>query len=190
MPENDKHSKSKLFTTLHGVLIDIRGLGVLIVGPSGIGKSDCAIELISSKGCKLVSDDIVDVRTSDSGHLIGTAPDRTRHLMEVRGVGIVNIKDLYGADSVIIQKQIDMVVELCLWDSNSDYDRLGIDDKSYKILETDVPYSLIPITPNRNIPTIIEVAVLNQLYKLSDSNNKDMILHQLENVKAAAAGIK
>ena len=189
MPENDKYNKNQTFKTLHGVLVDIRGLGVLIIGPSGIGKSDCALELISSKGGKLVSDDIVEIRTLDFNRLIGTSPNRTKHLMEIRGIGIINIKDLYGADSVVDQKQIDMVIELCMWDSECEYDRLGIDGKTYKILGVDVPYSLIPITPTRNIPTIVEAVALNQLLQFSDSRNKEKILNQLNNLKSAA-GIK
>lgn len=189
MSENDKYNKNKFFKTHHGVLIDIRELGVLIIGPSGIGKSDCALELISSKGCKLISDDIIEIRTSGPNRLVGTSPNRTRHLMEIRGIGVVNIKDLYGTESVLDKKYIDMVIELCKWDSDDDYDRLGIDEKYYKILGVDVSYALIPITPNRSISTIVELAVLNQLLKLSDSNNKEKILDQLNDVKTAA-GIK
>ncbi len=189
MPENHKYNNNKLFKTHHGVLIDIRGLGVLIIGPSGIGKSDCALELISNKGCKLISDDIVEIKTSDSNRIVGISPNRIKHLMEIRGIGVVNIKELYGTDSVVDQKEIDMVVELCMWDSGSDYDRLSIDDKTYNILGVDVPYSLIPITPTRNIPAIVEVAALNQLLQFSDSKNKEKILNQLNNIKSAA-GIK
>lgn len=188
MPDNDKHSKNNLFTTLHGVLIEIRGLGVLIIGPSGIGKSDCAIELISLKGCKLISDDIVEIRTSDSNQLVGISPINTKHLMEIRGIGIINIKDLYGANSVADQKQIDMVVELCMWDSDTEYDRLGIDKKTYELLGVELPYFLIPITQTRHIATIVEVAALNQLIKHPSSKNNS-ILKQLSDLKKAS-GIK
>lgn len=188
MPKPTKNNISKPFITSHGVLVDIRGLGVLICGPSGIGKSDCALELIS-KGCKLISDDVVEITRSDSGILIGSSPVRTKHLMEIRGIGIVNIKALYGSEAVMNEKHIGMVIELCKWDSDTEYDRLGIDEKTYKLLGVDVPYLRIPITPTRNASTILELAALNQLLKLSDPGNNHRILDQLDDLRKAA-GIK
>ena len=185
MSEKTSHKHcSLLATTAHGVLIEIHGLGVLIIGKSGTGKSDAALDLIS-KGSKLISDDIVIVTKSSSDKLIGTSPNNTKYLMEIRGLGIINIKNLYGADSVINEKQIDIVVELAKWDSDTEYDRLGIEEKSFTILEVDLPYLLIPVNPGRNIATILEVAALNQLLKSSDAKAIERILDQLENVKTA-----
>ncbi len=186
MPEKTSNKKDCLLaTTAHGVLLEIRGLGVLIIGKSGAGKSDTALDLIS-RGSKLISDDVVIVTKSSSDKLIGTSPNRTKHLIEIRGLGIINIKDLYGADSVMNEKQIDIVIEITKWDSNTEYDRLGIEEKNYNIMEVDLPYLLIPVNPGRNIATILEVAALNQLLKSSDSEAKERILDQLENVKTAA----
>ncbi len=188
MPEKITNHTSNLITTVHGVLLNIRGLGVLIIGDSGIGKSDFALELIS-KGSKLISDDVVEIRCTALNKLVGASPKATKHLMEIRGLGIINIKDLYGPDSVMEEIEIDMVVGLSNWDSDTEYDRLGIDEQSYKIAGVDLPYNLIPVRPERNIALIIEVAVLNRVLKLSDGEAKNRIWHQLNNIRAAA-GIK
>lgn len=184
MPEKILNNPSDLVTTMHGVLLEIHGLGVLIIGSSGSGKSDSALDLIS-KGSRLISDDVVVITKSDSGKLLGTSPNKTKHLMEIRGLGIINIKDLYGANSVLEEKQIDMVTELAKWDFDTEYDRLGIEEKRYNIMEVDLPYLLIPVSPARNTATILEAATLNQLLKSSNSNSKERILERLENVKTA-----
>lgn len=160
------------FTTMHGVLLDIHRLGVLILGKSGIGKSECALDLII-RGSKLIADDVIEVRKVGSNTLIGNGPDDIKHLMEIRGIGIINIKDLFGRTSVMESREIEMIIELSRWQEKNDYERLGIDQKAYKIMDIDIPYIIIPVSPGRNISTIIEVAVRNQLLKLSGINTLD-----------------
>lgn len=152
--------------TFHGVFMDIHRMGVLILGKSGIGKSECSIELIIH-GSKLIADDVVEIKKIGSNVLIGTGPENIRYLLEVRGVGIVNIKDLFGTTSVMEKREIQMVIELDEWDPEKDYDRLGIDNKTYNILDIELPYTVIPVSPGRNVASIIEVAVRNQILKNS-----------------------
>jgi HPr kinase/phosphorylase len=154
------------FVTAHGVLLDVYGIGVLILGRSGIGKSECALDLIN-RGSKLISDDIVEIKKSVSSKLFGNGPRQIKHLMEIRGVGIINIKDLFGTSSVIERREIDMVIELVQWSPDTDYERLGLDVKTYPILGVELPYLQIPVSPGRNIATIIEVAARNQSLKHS-----------------------
>ncbi|MFI5322875.1 MAG: HPr kinase/phosphorylase, partial [Thermodesulfobacteriota bacterium] len=144
-------------------------LGVLILGKSGIGKSECAIDLIN-RGSKLISDDIVEIRKVGASKLVGNGPERVKHLMEVRGVGIINIKDLFGTTSVMDKREIDMVIELVHWDPDTEYDRLGMETSSYNILGVKLPHLVIPVSPGRNMATIIEVAARNQLLKMSGIN--------------------
>ncbi|HEX3037163.1 MAG TPA: HPr(Ser) kinase/phosphatase, partial [Thermodesulfobacteriota bacterium] len=164
------------FVNIHGVLMDIHGLGVLILGKSGIGKSECALDLII-RGSKLIADDVVQVRKIDTSKLIGSGPSSIRHLMEIRGVGVINIKDLFGTASVLDRREIDMVIELDHWNPNMEYDRLGLNQQSYTIMELDLPYLILPVSPGRNTATIIEVAVRNQLLKSSGVN----VSEELEN---------
>ncbi len=152
------------FVTVHGVLIDIHGLGVLILGKSGIGKSECALDLIIG-GSKLVADDVVEIRKVGTSTLIGSGPEIIKHLMEIRGVGIINIKDLFGTASVMDRREIDMVIELAHWDPDRDYDRVGLDQKSFAVMEVELPYLVLPVSSGRNMATVIEVAVRNQLLK-------------------------
>ncbi|NIP31020.1 MAG: HPr(Ser) kinase/phosphatase [Candidatus Dadabacteria bacterium] len=159
-------------TTFHGVLMDIHRLGVLILGKSGIGKSECSIDLII-QGSKLIADDVVEIKKIDSNKLIGSGPENIRYLMEVRGVGIVNIKDLFGTTSVMDKREIEMVIELDQWDNEKEYDRLGIDEKTFNILEIELPYIIIPVSPGRNMASIIEVAVRNQILKNSGKSTID-----------------
>jgi HPr kinase/phosphorylase len=152
------------FITKHGVLIDIHSLGVLILGKSGIGKSECALDLIL-RGSKLIADDIVEIRKIGISKLMGTGPGNIRHLMEIRGIGIVNIKDLFGTTSVMDKREIDMVIEMSQWNPEENYDRLGLDQRSYKVMDVEVPYLVIPVSPGRNTSTVVDVAVRNQLIK-------------------------
>ena len=154
------------FVSLHGVLIDIHRLGVLILGKSGIGKSECALDLIL-RGSKLIADDVVEIRRVGASKLIGSGPENIKHLMEIRGVGIINIKDLFGMASVMNKREIDMVIELAQWDPNAEYDRIGLDQNIYTIMEVDLPYLVLPVSPGRNTATIVEVAVRNQLLRSS-----------------------
>jgi HPr kinase/phosphorylase len=164
------------FINVHGVLMDIHGLGVLILGKSGIGKSECALDLII-RGSKLIADDVVQVRKIGSSKLIGSGPKSVQHLMEIRGVGIINIKDLFGTTSVLDRREIDMVIELDHWNPGMEYDRLGLSQQSYTVMELDLPYLILPVSPGRNTATIIEVAVRNQLLKSSGVN----MAEELEN---------
>ncbi len=165
------------FVTAHGVLMDIHGIGVLILGKSGIGKSECALDLII-KGSKLVSDDVVEIRKVGNT-LIGSGPEIIKHFMEIRGVGIINIKDLFGTSSVMDRRGIDMVIELAQWNPDTEYDRLGLDQKSYSIMEVDLPFLIIPVSSGRNTATIVEVAVRNQLLKSSAVYVTDVFQNQI-----------
>ena len=152
--------------TFHGVFVEINRLGVLILGKSGIGKSECALDLII-RGWKLIADDVIEIRRISQSRLVGTGPENIKYLMEIRGIGIVNIKDLFGTASVMDKRGIDMVVELDHWNNNTEYERLGLETKSYSVLGVEIPYVIIPVSPGRNIATIIEVAVRNQILKSS-----------------------
>jgi HPr kinase/phosphorylase len=150
--------------TVHGVLLDVHHTGVLILGKSGIGKSECAIDLII-QGSKLIADDVVEIRKIGSQTLIGVGPENIRYLVEVRGIGIVNIKDLFGTTCVMEKREIDLVIELHQWDSETEYDRLGLDTKTYSILDIELPYIVLPVSPGRNMASVIDVAVRNQILK-------------------------
>jgi HPr kinase/phosphorylase len=151
-------------SSLHGVLIDVFGVGVLLLGKSGIGKSEIALDLVM-RGHRLVADDIVDVTRRRQGVVYGTGNAVIRHHMEIRGLGIINIKDLFGVASVRERKMIELVIELQEWDPHQEYDRLGVEDRFMSIVGVDVPLSVVPVRPGRNMTTIIEVAARNQLLK-------------------------
>jgi HPr kinase/phosphorylase len=153
-------------TTLHGILMDIHGLGVLIIGKSGIGKSENALDLIL-RGAKLVADDVVIIRKLGNNRLLGTGSDAIKHLMEIRGVGIINVKDMFGTMSVLEKREIDMVIELKEWEAQENLERVGLDTSFYSIMDVDLPYTILPVSPGRNIATIIDVAVRNQILKSS-----------------------
>jgi HPr kinase/phosphorylase len=148
---------------LHSVLMDVFGLGVLIMGESGIGKSECALDLID-RGHRLVADDVVEIkRMADS--LIGSSPDLTRYHMELRGLGVINIKDLYGVSSIRLTKRVELVMNLERWEAGKEYDRLGLHDEKFLILGVEVPLLRMPVAPGRNIAILVEVAARNQLLK-------------------------
>jgi HPr kinase/phosphorylase len=151
-------------TIIHAVLMDILGLGVLIVGESGIGKSECALDLIV-RGHRLVADDTVEIRRRAESVLIGTCPDLTRHHMEVRGLGLINIKDLFGVASTRSSKRVELVVQLERWEPGREYERLGLDDLHYEILGLRVPLLRMPVAPGRNVSILVEVAARNQLLR-------------------------
>jgi HPr kinase/phosphorylase len=151
-------------TSLHGVLVDVLGVGVLILGKSGIGKSECALDLVV-RGHRLVADDIVNIKRKPGGPIYGSGSEIIGHHMEIRGLGIINIKDLFGISSVRERKKLELVVELMDWDERVEYDRLGIEDQKYRILDVEVPLMTIPVRPGRNLTTIIEVAARNHLLK-------------------------
>lgn len=148
---------------LHSVLMDVFGLGVLIVGESGVGKSECALDLID-RGHRLVSDDVVEIkRMADA--LVGGSPDLTRYHMELRGLGVINIKDLYGVSSVRMSKKVELVVSLERWEAGREYDRLGLKEERYEVLGVGLPLVRMPVAPGRNLAILVEVAARNQLLK-------------------------
>jgi HPr kinase/phosphorylase len=151
-------------TVMHAVLMDILGLGVLIVGESGIGKSECALDLIV-RGHRLVADDTVDIRRRAESILIGTCPELTRHHMELRGLGLINVKDLFGIASTRSSKRVELVVQLERWDGTQQYERLGLDDEFFEILSLRVPRIRMPVAPGRSVAILVEVAARNQLLR-------------------------
>jgi HPr kinase/phosphorylase len=150
--------------TIHGVLLDVLGLGVLIAGESGIGKSECALDLVV-RGHRLVADDTVEIRRRAESIVIGASPELTRHHMEVRGLGLMNIRDLFGVASTRTSKRIELVVLLERWDLQREYDRLGIDDATYELLGLRVPLVRMPVAPGRNLAILVEVAARNHILK-------------------------
>ncbi|HTE54270.1 MAG TPA: HPr(Ser) kinase/phosphatase [Kofleriaceae bacterium] len=151
-------------TSLHGVLVDVLGIGVLLLGKSGIGKSEAALDLVV-RGHRLVADDIVNIRRLGPGLVYGAGSGIIRHHMEIRGLGIINIQDLFGISAVRDVKKIELVIELSDWDQDAEYDRLGVDEEVYVVLGEELPLLHIPVRPGRNVSTIIEVAARNQLLK-------------------------
>jgi HPr kinase/phosphorylase len=150
---------------MHAVLMDILGLGVLITGESGIGKSECALDLIG-RGHRLVADDTVEVRRRAENVIIGTCPELTRHHMELRGLGLVNVRELFGIASVRASKRVEFVVQLERWETGRAYERLGLDDAFFEILGVKVPLVRMPVAPGRSVATLVEVAARNQLLRL------------------------
>lgn len=156
-------------TSIHGVLVDVLGIGILIRGKSGVGKSECALDLIA-KGHRLVADDMVVVTKRPPNIIMGSSPDLIRYHMEIRGLGIINIKDIFGNTAVRVEKQIDMVVQLVEWESNREYDRLGFDQETYSILDIELPNVTLPVSSGRNMTTIIEVAARNHILRIMGRN--------------------
>lgn len=155
-------------TTLHGVCLEVFGIGVLIRGKSGIGKSEASLELIN-RGHRLVADDAVIIKRVENG-LLATCPELTQHLMEIRGIGILDIKHLFGVGSIRLEQFVEIVIELEEWDENKEYDRLGIDEEYTDILGVKVPTVTLPVRPGRNISAIIEIAAKNYRQKLLGYN--------------------
>lgn len=151
-------------TTIHGVLVDVYGIGILIVGKSGVGKSETALELIK-RGHRLVADDAVEIIREEEGKLKGMAPELIRHFLEIRGLGILDIKRLYGIGAVRAFKTIELVIELEYWDEEKSYDRVGLDEDFTEILNTKLPKIVIPVKPGRNLAMIMEVAAKNHRQK-------------------------
>ena len=149
---------------VHGVLMDILGLGVLVIGESGIGKSECALDLVV-RGHRLVADDTVELRCRAQSFLIGTCPELTRHHMEIRGLGVINIQDLFGVASTRSSKRVELVVQLERWEHGREYDRLGLDEEFYEALGTRIPMIRMPVAPGRNVAILVEVAARNQLLR-------------------------
>ena len=164
---------------IHGVLLDILGLGVLIVGDSGIGKSECALDLVV-RGHRLVADDTVEVRRRAESIVIGTCPELTRHHMEVRGLGLINIRDLFGVASTRTSKRVELVVQLDRWDPALEYDRLGLDEAWYELIGLKVPLIRMPVAPGRNLAILVEVAARNQLLRMRGINAARELVKRLD----------
>ena len=150
--------------TVHGVLMDILGLGVLVIGESGIGKSECALDLVV-RGHRLVADDAVELRCRAESYVLGYCPELTRHHMEIRGLGLINVQDLFGVASTRTSKRVELVVQLERWEPGREYDRLGIDDEFYVTLGVRIPMVRMPVAPGRNVAILVEVAARNQLLR-------------------------
>lgn len=150
--------------TIHGVLVDVYGEGVLITGESGIGKSEAALELVR-RGHRLVSDDVVEISRINDHTLIGTAPNITRNFIELRGIGIVDVKTLYGVECIKEKQEIDLVIQLCEWKKDAEYDRMGLEDEHIEYLGNKVVCHSVPIRPGRNLAVICETAAVNHRQK-------------------------
>jgi len=168
-------------TALHGVLVDIYGVGVLITGKSGVGKSETALELIK-RGHRLVADDRVEIHQQNHDTLIGSPPPIIEHLLEIRGLGIIDVMTLFGTGSVVNQKKISMVIHLETWDSTKHYERLGLDEETIRIIDIDIPRLRIPVKPGRNLAVIVEVAAMNFRMKRIGVNAAQQFSERLNEV--------
>jgi len=175
---------------IHGVLLDVLGLGVLIIGDSGIGKSECALDLVV-RGHRLVADDTVEVRRRGDTVVIGTCPELTRHHMELRGLGVINIRDLFGVASTRSSKRVELVVQLERWDPGREYDRLGVDENTHEMFGVRIPLIGMPVAPGRNLAILVEVAARNQLLRSKGLNAARDLAARLERqLRDAAADIE
>ncbi len=165
--------------TRHGVLVEVLGEGVLIVGDSGVGKSETAVELIK-RGHRLIADDAVEIRKVSTKTVVGQAPDNIRHFIEVRGVGIINARRLFGLESVKLSEKIDMVIRLEPWDSDKVYDRMGLEENYINIMGIRVPATVVPVTPGRNLAVIIETAAITNRQKKMGYNAAQELMNSLD----------
>ncbi len=164
--------------TRHGVLVEVSGEGVLILGDSGVGKSETALELIK-RGHRLIADDAVEIRRVSARTLVGSAPDNIRHFIELRGVGVINARRIFGMGAVKMTEKIDMVVQLELWNNDKVYDRMGLDNEYTDILGIKVPMVVVPVKPGRNLSIIVEAAAMNNRQKKMGYNAARELLHNL-----------
>ena len=164
--------------TQHGVLVDVYGEGILLLGESGVGKSETAIELVK-RGHRLIADDAVEIRRVSSKSLVGTAPDNIRHFIELRGIGIINASRIFGAGAVKLTEKIDLVIKMEPWDVNKAYDRMGLENQTTEILDLKIPSLTIPVKPGRNLAVIIEVAAMNSRQKKLGYNAAEDLLKKL-----------
>ena len=173
-------------TTVHGVLMDVLGLGVLVIGESGIGKSECALDLVV-RGHRLVADDAVELKCRAESFVLGSCPELTRHHMEIRGLGLINVQDLFGVASTRTSKRVELVVQLERWEPGREYDRLGLDDAGYDVLGVRIPMIRMPVAPGRNVAILVEVAARNQLLRSRGANAARRLLDRLNRQLEAGA---
>lgn len=166
--------------TIHGVLVDVYGEGLLITGESGIGKSEAALELVR-RGHRLVADDVVEIRKTNAHTLMGCAPTITKHFIELRGIGIIDVKSLFGVESIKERQRIDFVIKLEDWKKENDYDRLGLEDEYMNILGIDVTCHSLPIRPGRNLAVICETAAVNYRQKKMGYNAAQELYRRVQN---------
>lgn len=164
--------------TRHGVLVEVYGEGILLLGESGVGKSETAIELVK-RGHRLIADDAVEIRRVSSKSLVGTAPDNIRHFIELRGIGIINASRIFGVGAVKLTEKIDLIVNMEQWDINKSYDRMGLESHTTEILGLNIPSLTIPVKPGRNLAVIIEVAAMNSRQKKLGYNAAEDLLKRL-----------
>ncbi|MDP4120638.1 MAG: HPr(Ser) kinase/phosphatase [Bacillota bacterium] len=164
--------------TRHGVLVEVYGEGILLIGDSGVGKSETAIELIK-RGHRLIADDAVEIRKVSRKSLVGSSPENIRHFIELRGIGIINARRIFGMGAVKLTEKIDMVINLEIWDNSKVYDRMGMDSEFMEILGIEVPVLTIPVKPGRNLAIIIEVAAMNNRQKKMGYNAAKELLSSL-----------
>ncbi|MBD1372226.1 HPr kinase/phosphorylase [Hazenella sp. IB182357] len=165
-------------TTVHGVLVDVYGIGLILMGNSGIGKSETALELVK-RGHRLVADDAVEIQQTEEGQLVGHAPELIRYLLEIRGLGIINVMTLFGAGAVRDKKKISLVIQLETWKKEQQYDRLGLDEEKVQIIDTELTKLTIPVRPGRNLAVIIEVAAMNFRLKKIGYDAAQQFVNQL-----------
>lgn len=165
--------------TRHGVLVDVFGVGVLLIGKSGIGKSEVALELISA-GHRLVADDSVTIVQESPRSVVGSCPPLTRHHIEIRGLGILNVQDLFGAASVRTRKRIELVAEMVEWDGQADYDRLGLDERFLRLAEVAVPHITLPVRSGRSLRLILEIAARERLLRAQGNHSAQRFADSLE----------
>ena len=164
--------------TRHGVLVEVYGEGILLIGDSGVGKSETAIELIK-RGHRLIADDAVEIKRVSKKSLVGSSPENIRHFIELRGIGIINARRIFGIGAVKVSEKIDLVINLELWNSKKVYDRMGMDDEYMEILGLEIPVVTIPVKPGRNLAVIIEVAAMNHRQKKMGYNGAQELLQNL-----------
>lgn len=181
MLTNFLESKLAPTTAVHGVLVDIYGVGVLITGKSGVGKSETALELVK-RGHRLVADDCVEIRQEGEETLVGSAPKLIEHLLEIRGLGIIDIMTLFGASAIRSFKRITLVIELEIWDEKKTYDRLGLEEEKMEIINTAITKLTVPVRPGRNLAVIIEVAAMNHRLKRMGVNAAEDFAKRLDDV--------
>jgi HPr kinase/phosphorylase len=172
-------------TTLHGVLVDVYGVGVMIMGRAGVGKSECALELVE-RGHRLVADDVVFIRRRGDRFLYGEGSSLLRHHMEIRGLGIFDVKNIFGVGAIRNTKRINFIVELEDWDASKEYDRVGITEDSYTVLEVKIPKITVPVRPGRNIAIIVEVAALNHRLREMGLDSDKLLSERLTQALASA----